>query len=89
MLAPSFRSPATAFASSRISCILQIGKHEVTAAQYCEFLNAVAATDTYGLYNTNMWTHNAGCKIERSGLPGGYTYVVAQDWADRPVNFVS
>lgn len=27
-----------------------IGKYEVTAGQYTEFLNAVAATDTYGLY---------------------------------------
>ena len=29
-----------------------IGKYEVTAGQYTEFLNAVARTDTYGLYNT-------------------------------------
>ncbi|MHC5191365.1 MAG: formylglycine-generating enzyme family protein, partial [Planctomycetota bacterium] len=29
----------------------QIGKYEVTAGQYTEFLNAVAATDTYGLYS--------------------------------------
>ena len=27
----------------------QIGKYEVTIAQYTEFLNAVAATDTYSL----------------------------------------
>ena len=30
-----------------------IGKFEVTAGQYAEFLNAVAATDTYGLYSSN------------------------------------
>ena len=29
-----------------------IGKYEVTAGQYTAFLNAVAATDTYALYNT-------------------------------------
>ena len=29
----------------------QIGKYDVTMAQYCQFLNAVAKTDTYGLYN--------------------------------------
>ncbi len=28
-----------------------IGKYEITAGQYTEFLNAVASTDTYGLYN--------------------------------------
>ncbi|MGD8451327.1 MAG: SUMF1/EgtB/PvdO family nonheme iron enzyme [Phycisphaerae bacterium] len=70
-----------------------MGKYEVTAAQYTEFLNAVAATDTYGLYNTNMWSNGSGCKIERyagSGTPGDpYQYRVADDWANRPVNYVS
>jgi len=66
-----------------------IGKYEVTAGQYTEFLNAVAKTDTYGLYNPNMWSSSYGCKIERSGSSGSYTYSVAQDWANRPVNYVS
>ena len=66
-----------------------IGKYEVTAGQYTAFLNAVAATDTYGLYNTGMWSSSYGCKIERSGTSGSYTYSVAPDWANRPVNYVS
>ena len=66
-----------------------IGKYEVTAGQYTEFLNAVAATDTYGLYNTSMWSVVDGCKVERTGSPGEYTYSVAEDWRDRPVNYVS
>lgn len=66
-----------------------IGKYEVTAAQYTEFLNAVAGTDTYGLYNTNMWSSSYGSKIQRTGSPGSYSYSVALDWANRPVNFVS
>ncbi len=67
-----------------------IGKYEVTAGQYTEFLNAVAATDTYGLYNTQMWTDGLGlgCKIQRSGASGSYTYSVAADLANRPVNYV-
>jgi formylglycine-generating enzyme required for sulfatase activity len=67
----------------------RISKYEVTAGQYTEFLNAVAATDTYGLYNTFMWSNSYGCKIERSGSAGSYTYSVASDWANRPVNYVS
>lgn len=67
----------------------KIGKYEVTAGQYTEFLNAVAEMDTYGLYNTNMWSSSYGCKIERSGSSGSYTYSVAADWANRPVNYVS
>jgi len=67
----------------------RIGKYEVTAGQYTAFLNAVAATDTYGLYNTSMWSSDYGCKIERTDTGGAYTYSVAPDWADRPVNYVS
>jgi hypothetical protein len=33
-----------------------IGTTEVTVGQYTDFLNAVAATDTYALYNTSMGT---------------------------------
>jgi formylglycine-generating enzyme required for sulfatase activity len=63
----------------------------VTAGQYTAFLNAVAATDTYGLYNTAMDTavNFWGCNIKRTGLSGSYTYSVALDWVNRPVNFVS
>ena len=66
----------------------QIGKYEVTAGQYTEFLNAVAATDTYGLYNTSM-DGSYGCKIQQSGDLNSYTYSVASDWENRPVNYVS
>ena len=31
-----------------------IGTYDVTIGQYTEFLNKVAKTDTYGLYNTNL-----------------------------------
>lgn len=65
-----------------------IGKYEVTAGQYTEFLNAVAATDTYGLYMTsmaNIWS----CGISRSGSPGSYQYHVDAAFVNRPVNVVS
>ena len=39
----------------------RIGKYEVTAGQYCEFLNAVAASDTYGLYSSGMNNDHRGC----------------------------
>ena len=69
--------------------LYEIGRCEVTAGQYTEFLNAVAATDTYGLYSSSMWGSGYGCKIQRSGSAGSYTYSVALDWVDRPVNYVS
>jgi sulfatase modifying factor 1 len=69
--------------------VYAFGKYEVTAGQFAAFLSAVAATDPYALYDTRMWTHAEGCKIERTGSPGSYAYGVAPDWANRPVNFVS
>jgi sulfatase modifying factor 1 len=48
----------------------QIGRFEVTLGQYTAFLNAVAATDSYGLYNPYMWAPR-GYQIERDGAPGG------------------
>jgi formylglycine-generating enzyme required for sulfatase activity len=76
-----------------VGYVYSIARYEVTAAQYTAFLNAVAASDDYGLYNPKMdpdafptWN---GCNIKRHGAPGSYTYSVAQDWANRPVNFVS
>jgi len=72
-----------------VGYVYSIGKYEVTSEQYTEFLNAVAARDTYGLYNINMWSSVYGCKIERSGTWGDYSYTVADNRADRPVNYVS
>lgn len=68
-----------------------IGRCEVTAGQYVEFLNAVARTDTYGLYNARMSdpVNDVGCNIQRSGVSGGYTYTVTGDYANRAVNYVS
>lgn len=63
-----------------------IGKYEVTAAQYCDFLNHKAKSDPYGLYDTIMYL---SCKINRTGDDGSYSYSVADDWANKPVNYVS
>ena len=69
-----------------------IGKYEVTAGQYTAFLNAVAGVDTYALYNTEMSRIDWGSGIGRSGggtLGNPYTYSVAADFVNRPVNCVS
>ena len=66
----------------------RISQFEVTTGQYTEFLNAVAADDTHDLYSVEMWDHWGGCKIERLGSAGSYTYEVAPDWEDRPVTFI-
>jgi formylglycine-generating enzyme len=85
--------PKTGFDEPRIcgavAYTYQMGKFEVTAGQYTQFLNAVAKTDTYGLYTELMADPSISyCNIQRFGVPGSYTYSVAADWANRPVNWV-
>jgi len=78
-------APDTAYGS--VSATYNIGKYEVTNAQYAEFLNAVADTDTYGLYNTSMASGYGG--ITRSGSSPDYTYDVIPGRGNMPVNYVS
>ncbi len=64
-----------------------IGKYEVTVEQYAEFLNSVAATDSYALYTTAMANDPATAGIARSGAPGSYSYsVIGSPY--KPVTYV-
>ena len=63
----------------------QIGKYEVTNAQYGEFLNAKGSSNTNGIYNSDM----ASAGITQSGSSGSYTYSVTGALANRPVVQVS
>jgi formylglycine-generating enzyme required for sulfatase activity len=66
----------------------QIMKFEFTNQQYTDFLNSVAATDTYSLYNTSMDSDARG-GITRSGESGSYLYSLKPNMGDKPVNYVS
>ena len=66
----------------------QIGKYDVTIGQYAAFLNAVATTDTYSLYNSSMGTDLNIAGISQTGGPGSYTYSVLGS-ANRPITYVS
>ena len=66
----------------------RIMKYEFTNQQYTDFLNSVAKTDTYSLYNSSM-DSNARGGITQSGTSGAYTYAVKTDMGDKPVNYVS
>jgi formylglycine-generating enzyme required for sulfatase activity len=63
-------------------------KYEWTNSQYTDFLNSVAVTDTYLLFNANMGS-NARGGITRSGTSGSYTYATKTNMGDKPVNYVS
>jgi formylglycine-generating enzyme required for sulfatase activity len=66
----------------------RMGTTEVTVGQYTAFLNAVAATDTYALYNTSMATDLNIAGISRSGASGSYSYSAIGS-ADHPVTYVN
>jgi len=71
-----------------VSYTYRIGTYEVNLNQYTAFLNAVAATDTYSLYNTSMGTNLNIAGISRSGSSGSYSYSVIGSGL-RPVTYVS
>ena len=52
-----------------------MGEYDVTVGQYVQSLNAVAKTDTYGLYKSSMSLPTIG--ISQSGTSGNYSYSVA------------
>ena len=66
-----------------------IGKYDVTVGQYTAFLNAVAVTDTYGLYNPSMATDLNVAGIMQNGSSGNYTYSVIGSSANLPITYVS
>src|SRR5262245_12540688 len=64
-----------------------IGTYEVTNAEYAEFLNAKAASDPLGFYNTAMGSGFGG--ITRTGGDGSYIYTAIAGREDMPVVWVS
>jgi formylglycine-generating enzyme required for sulfatase activity len=85
--------------SGAVGYEFRMGKYEVTAGQYCEFLNAVAwDTDPGHLWQSKMWektqeiggtVYDFASKIERTGTSGAYVYTVAADRENRALGGVS
>jgi formylglycine-generating enzyme required for sulfatase activity len=74
----------------------QIGKYEVTNAQYAEFLNAVNPTGSgtggvgpNGIYNSNMGSNARGGITYTAGAASGAKYTIRTGMGDKPVNYVS
>ena len=63
-----------------------IGKYEVTNAQYVDFLNAKGASNSAGIYN---WIMGSYSNIAQSGSSGSYSYGVSSTYANMPVVGVS
>ncbi len=79
--------PTTGFGS--VNYNYSIDKYDVTVGQYTQFLNAVAKTDTYDLYNPSMATDLRIAGIARSGSSGNFTYSVIGNTANFPITYVN
>ena len=94
---PGNAHPLTGNLYGGVAYDYQIGKYDVTIGQYTDFLNAVAKTDTYSLYNAGMGTDQNIRGISRTGVSGSYSYSVigpdgvvnGQSGANRPITWVS
>jgi formylglycine-generating enzyme required for sulfatase activity len=85
---PGNAADTTGFGSVGYS--YNIGEYDVTASQYTAFLNAVAATDTYGVYNSDMAGTSTGSPgITQYGSSGSYTYSVEVGRGNYPVTDVT
>jgi formylglycine-generating enzyme len=82
------RVGANTFGFGAVAYDYQIGTYDVTIGQYTAFLNAVAADDTYSLYNSSMETIASIKGISQTGGSGSHTYSVLGS-ANRPITFVS
>ena len=56
--------------------VYRIGQYDVTIGQYCQFLNAVAKIDTFGLYNAAMSYSFLTIGISQNGTSGNYGYSI-------------
>jgi formylglycine-generating enzyme required for sulfatase activity len=63
--------------------VYRIGEYDVTVGQYCQFLNAVAKIDTFGLYNSDMAPVGSSptgsfltIGISQNGTSGNYSYSI-------------
>ena len=82
---PGNKADGTGFGS--VAYDYRIGKYEVTNAEYCEFLNAVAKTDRHQLYDARMAAQYGG--IIRQGSSGSHTYKTKPDGGAKPIGFVT
>jgi formylglycine-generating enzyme required for sulfatase activity len=63
----------------------EIGRYEITNAQYAAFLNAIAASDPTGLYNMDMGFG----QITRSGSSGSFSYIAVAGNENKPITSFS
>lgn len=80
---PNNQADLTGYGSVGYS--FKISKYETTVDQYSKFLNAVATTDYYNLYNTSM----ASGAIIQNGVSNNRSYSAVEGYSKKPISYVS
>jgi len=83
---PGNKADTTGYGS--VATAYSISVYDVTLTQYTKFLNAVARTDKYALYDLSLGTGDHIKGISRTGADGAYKYAVIGNGAN-PVTYVS
>ena len=68
---------------------IPIEEHHVTVEEYCEFLNAVATSDSHHLYDECMGSDPDTACIIRSGTPANYSYSAVEGQGELPISQVN
>jgi sulfatase modifying factor 1 len=90
--AANTRTNRGSFGYGAVGYEYRIGTYEVTISQYASFLNAVASSDPYGLYNTGMNSTLNIAGISRSNSEGSFSYAAMNNTGfsgNRPISYVS
>ena len=75
--------PQTLFTALVLGFIASVHAAVITTGDYCSFLNDAAPFDPYDFYEARCST------IVRSGKPGYYGYVIAEEKTNDPINYLS
>jgi sulfatase modifying factor 1 len=83
--------PASGSLYGAVAYAYQIGKYEVTNAQYGAFLNAAdpSGANANGVYNSNMGSNARGGITYTADAASGSKYTIRTSMGDKPVNYVS
>jgi formylglycine-generating enzyme required for sulfatase activity len=67
----------------------KVAQNETTVGDYVQFLNAVAKSDPYALYNPSMGSDSVIAGITRTGSSGSYSYAPVAGSVNKPITYVS
>lgn len=84
-------NPADSNGHGAVAEVFQIGKTDIKAVDYCQFLNAVASkSDPYALYHEKMASNPSVASITRKKeSDGSFTYSTKNTTANLPIAYVT